>query len=91
MKTMVTDDAFLEKEDRYILDRMKEFLLQEGPSTMAISKQILALVERAVSNHHSTSFSVFNCYRSSSASWRDEEDIHSESSLSANFNHAEGG
>lgn len=47
MKTMVTDEDFLEKEDRYILDRMKEFLLQEGPGKTAISKQLLTLVERA--------------------------------------------
>jgi len=59
---MVTDEDFLEKEDRYILDRMKEFLLQEGPGKTAISKQLLTLVERAVSDHYST-FPVNNYYQ----------------------------
>ncbi|KAG6336113.1 hypothetical protein ID866_2979 [Astraeus odoratus] len=56
IKTMVTDDDFLEKEDRYILDRMKEFLLQEAPSKIPISKQLLTLVERARSGETKKTF-----------------------------------
>ena len=45
---MVADDDFLEKEDMYILDRMKEFLLQDTVSKIAISKQLVILIDRAV-------------------------------------------
>lgn len=45
---MVADDDFLEKEDMYILDRMKEFLLQDAVSKIAISKQLVILIDRAV-------------------------------------------
>lgn len=47
-KAMVADDDFLEKEDMYILDRMKEFLLQDAVSKIAISKQLVILIDRAV-------------------------------------------
>ncbi|KAF8134011.1 ras guanine nucleotide exchange factor domain-containing protein [Boletus edulis] len=46
-KAMVADDDFLEKEDMYILDRMKEFLLQDTVSKIAISKQLVILIDRA--------------------------------------------
>lgn len=49
-KAMVADDDFLEKEDMYILDRMKEFLLQDAVSRIAISKQLVILIDRAVCN-----------------------------------------
>lgn len=49
-KAMVADDDFLEKEDMYILDRMKEFLLQDAVSKIAISKQLVILIDRAVCN-----------------------------------------
>lgn len=45
---MVADDDFLEKEDMYILDRMKELLLQDVASKIAISKQLVILIDRAV-------------------------------------------
>ena len=47
-KAMVHDDDFLEKEDMYILDRMKDFLLHEGVSKIPAAKQLLMIVERAV-------------------------------------------
>jgi son of sevenless-like protein len=46
-KAMVADDDILEKEDMYILDRMKEFLQQEAVSKVAISKQLVVLIDRA--------------------------------------------
>ncbi|KAH0832197.1 hypothetical protein J3R83DRAFT_13116 [Lanmaoa asiatica] len=46
-KAMVADDDFLEKEDMYMLDRMKDFLLQDAVSKIAISKQLVILIDRA--------------------------------------------
>lgn len=46
---MVTDENFLDKEDLSILDHMKEFLMKEAPSKLPASKQLLLLIERAVS------------------------------------------
>lgn len=48
-RTMVTDDDILEKEDMYILTRMKEFASNEEVVTFAAAKQLLILIERAVS------------------------------------------
>lgn len=50
---MVVDDDFLEKDDMYILDRMKEFLLQDTVSKVAISKQLVILIDRAVGDARS--------------------------------------
>ena len=52
-RTMVTDDDILEKEDMYILGRMKEFASNEEVVTYAAAKQLLILIERAVR--------LFNC------------------------------
>ncbi|KAI0826880.1 ras GEF [Trametes gibbosa] len=46
-RTMVTDDDILEKEDMYILGRMKEFASDEEVITFAAAKQLLILIERA--------------------------------------------
>ncbi|ETW81850.1 hypothetical protein HETIRDRAFT_475375 [Heterobasidion irregulare TC 32-1] len=46
-KTMILDTGFLEKEDAYILDRMKEMVSGEGVIHLAAAKQLLVLVERA--------------------------------------------
>ncbi|KAI8986090.1 ras GEF [Trametes punicea] len=46
-RTMVTDDDILEKEDMYILQRMKEFASNEEVVTFAAAKQLLILIERA--------------------------------------------
>ncbi|KAL1950628.1 hypothetical protein VTO73DRAFT_5752 [Trametes versicolor] len=46
-RTMVTDDDILEKEDMYILGRMKEFASNEEVVTFAAAKQLLILIERA--------------------------------------------
>lgn len=50
LKAMVFDEDFLEKEDMYILNRMKEFLQNEDVSKFSGAKQLLTLVERAVSS-----------------------------------------
>ncbi|KAI0766402.1 ras GEF [Trametes elegans] len=46
-RTMVTDDDILEKEDMYILGRIKEFVSNEEVVTFAAAKQLLILIERA--------------------------------------------
>jgi hypothetical protein len=47
-KSMVVDDDVLEKEDLYILDRMKNFISGEEVIKYAAAKQLLILIERAV-------------------------------------------
>ncbi|KAH7910846.1 ras guanine nucleotide exchange factor domain-containing protein [Hygrophoropsis aurantiaca] len=46
-RAMVHDEHFLEKEDMYILDRLKDFLLHETVSKIPAAKQLLVVVERA--------------------------------------------
>ncbi len=46
---MVTDDDILEKEDMYILGRMKEVASNEDVGPWAAAKQLLILIVRAVS------------------------------------------
>lgn len=50
-KTMVTDEEMLEKDDLWILDKMKEFASNPEVITVAAAKQLLILIERAVSPH----------------------------------------
>jgi len=45
---MVVDDDVLEKEDLYILDRMKEFSSNEEVIKFAAAKQLMIHIERAV-------------------------------------------
>ena len=45
---MVQDDDILEKEDMYILDRMREFLTKEEVFQFAAAKALLTLIERSV-------------------------------------------
>ncbi len=45
---MMLDDDILEKEDLYILDRMKQFISNEEVMHLAAAKQLLVLIERAV-------------------------------------------
>ncbi|KAI0916974.1 hypothetical protein AcW2_007229 [Taiwanofungus camphoratus] len=45
-KNMVNEDGILEKEDMYILARMKEFASDEEVVNFAAAKQLLILVER---------------------------------------------
>jgi son of sevenless-like protein len=47
-KSMVVDDDILEKEDLYILDRMKEFITGDEVIRFAAAKQLLIFIERAV-------------------------------------------
>lgn len=47
-KSMVVDDDVLEKEDMYILDRVKEFISSDEVNKFAAAKQLLILIERAV-------------------------------------------
>ncbi|KAJ7505491.1 ras guanine nucleotide exchange factor domain-containing protein [Mycena galericulata] len=46
-KSMVVDDDVLEKDDLFILDRMKEFITTEEVSKFPAAKQLLILIERA--------------------------------------------
>jgi hypothetical protein len=46
---MVMDEYFFEREDLYILGRMKEFLQNEEVAKILAAKQLLSLVERVVS------------------------------------------
>lgn len=48
MKSMVVDDGVLEKEDMYILDRMKEFLTTEDVSRFAAARNLMVQIERSV-------------------------------------------
>lgn len=45
---MVTDEVVLEKEDLYILDRIREFVTQEEVYQFAAAKVLLTLIERKV-------------------------------------------
>ena len=45
---MIIDEGIMEKEDYYILDRMKEFISSEEVSKSSAAKQLLILIERAV-------------------------------------------
>lgn len=47
-RTLVTDDDVLEREDMYILARMKEFASNEEVVTSPAARQLLVLIERAV-------------------------------------------
>ncbi|KAJ6620811.1 ras guanine nucleotide exchange factor domain-containing protein [Mycena sp. CBHHK59/15] len=46
-KSMVVDDDVLEKDDLFILDRMKEFITTEEVARFPAAKQLLILIERA--------------------------------------------
>ncbi|KAF7365388.1 hypothetical protein MVEN_00411200 [Mycena venus] len=46
-KSMVVDDDVLEKDDMFILERMKEFLTTEEVARFPAAKQLLILIERA--------------------------------------------
>lgn len=45
---MITDEDVLEKEDLYILDRIKDFVSSDEVSRFAAAKQLNILIERAV-------------------------------------------
>ncbi|KAF9485897.1 ras GEF [Pholiota conissans] len=47
MKSMVVEDGILEKEDMYILDRMKEFLSSDDVSRFAAAKNLMLQIERS--------------------------------------------
>ena len=47
--TMVVDEDVLEKEDMYILDRMKQFVTTEPVKGFGAARVLLAQIERAVS------------------------------------------
>ncbi|KAH8104489.1 ras GEF [Cristinia sonorae] len=49
-KSMVTDEDVLEKEDMYILERMKEFAIFPDVYALAAAKQLVILIERAQQN-----------------------------------------
>ena len=45
---MIIDEGVMEKEDYYILGRMKEFVSSDEVSKSSAAKQLLILIERAV-------------------------------------------
>ena len=48
-RTMVTDEDVLEKDDLYILDKIREFALNpEVSSSTAAAKQLVVLIDRVV-------------------------------------------
>jgi son of sevenless-like protein len=47
-KAMIIDEGVMEKEDYYILGRMKEFVSSDEVSKSNAAKQLLILIERAV-------------------------------------------
>ncbi|KAJ7645538.1 ras guanine nucleotide exchange factor domain-containing protein [Mycena polygramma] len=53
-KSMIVDDDVLEKDDLFILDRMKEFLTTDEVARFPASKQLLILIERAQKGGDST-------------------------------------
>ncbi|KAJ6585715.1 ras guanine nucleotide exchange factor domain-containing protein [Mycena capillaripes] len=53
-KSMVVDDDVLEKDDLFILDRMKEFITTEEVVRFPAAKQLLILIERAQKGGDST-------------------------------------
>jgi son of sevenless len=56
---MVTDEDILEKDDLYILDRMKVFVASEEVSGFGAAKPLSAQIERAVrSPSHYTFFKI---------------------------------
>jgi hypothetical protein len=55
---MIVDDDVLEKEDMYILERMKAFITNEEVSCFAAAKSLLILIERSVCRPHFLSRNV---------------------------------
>lgn len=53
---MVVDDDILEKEDMYILNRIKEFISGEEVNKFAAAKQLLIQIDRAVCTNLFTRF-----------------------------------
>lgn len=57
-KSMVVDEDVLEKDDIYILDRMRSFITQEEVYQFAAAKVLLTLIERYVRSPPSPNQSV---------------------------------
>lgn len=49
-KSMLTDEDILEKDDLYILQRMKDFVTSEDVAKVTGSKPLAALISRVVSS-----------------------------------------
>jgi hypothetical protein len=65
-KAMVVDGDVLEKEDLYILDRMRAFVSSEEAAHFAAAKQLIILIERAVCPTNTFHISIkFTLYDSS--------------------------
>jgi hypothetical protein len=47
---MVTDDDVLEKEDMYILDRIKAFAQSQDAVHLPAAKQLVVMIDRTVSS-----------------------------------------
>ena len=51
-RTMITDDDVLEKDDMYILDRIRSFCVKaEATTSVAAAKQLVVLIDRVVRVH----------------------------------------
>jgi son of sevenless len=58
LKSMVSEPDILEREDMYILERMKEFLVSDEVSRMGAAKQLLIVIDRLVRNLLSPYFTI---------------------------------
>jgi len=77
-KSMITEDDGLEKEDMYILDKMKDFLTSEEASKFPASKSLMNVIDRAVRHIPSPILDV--SYGSSATEWRQYQDLHQHNS-----------
>ena len=51
-RTMITDEDVLEKDDMYILDRIRDFCVKaEVTTSVAAAKQLVVLIDRVVRVH----------------------------------------
>ena len=57
-KSMITDDDVLEKEDLYILDRIKAFALSDEMSQFAAAKALVSHIDRVVCYLFSLEFAL---------------------------------
>ena len=57
---MITDDQVLVEDDLYILDRIKEFLLDPEVSASPAAKTLLNIIERRVSAKSTRGMCIHN-------------------------------
>jgi len=81
-KSMITDDDVLEKEDSYILDRIRAFALSDEMASFAAAKILVLQIDRAVCYLFSCEFTL-NISTCAERGRHSEESDH-QSSTSAN-------